>query len=559
MSVLSSYTINSSNFQLNGGFYQDVTVSSASFDQIYLVILANQLDSSNTNRFTAAGTTNQAYSFIINVIDVQNAAYFASPNVVQSLMHIEEPYVVVQNFTISTLNANQSIANYKIETSSTIFPPSSLATQFTVSFTPSLQGIYTLRSSAFSNGATYTIVVNDNGAHAPLSYANLTIPVSSQTNVNAGSTVELTLTLKDTLGNDLSTPGACSLAESYYYSSSDSTKTKVANLVYSNLKLTAPITTAGTFTLVPVLTCVQGENVEFLCEACQVTVLAQTNPSIANSVVRGNNGASTVSVVQGNEFVGILELRDQYGNAIADSSGVSVSSAWIKNAAGTNLVQLANQRLTLTQNFLLFISDPNQISTYLNLIPRTGYYQVEVQISGSTSGTLTAQTFDLVPSDYTAPPIGAGTYNTYYRKAQLINPEGSVRAGTSAILFLQLRTANLVDEDEDKTSDISLLFFEDNNGSAGTSITSEAVCKLESTKWAGANSPGIYFLNFRCTTSTNKWLRLRMGNTDDRNDIYLPMKADSGNLSLVMSDSSLYQDSANRIFNPAVTRVPFTL
>lgn len=77
-------------------------------------------------------------------------------------------------------------------------------------------------------------------------------------------------------------------------------------------------------------------------------MLAQTNPSIANSVVRGNNGASTVSVVQGNEFVGILELRDQYGNAIADSSGVSVSSAWIKNAAGTNLVQLANQRLTLT-------------------------------------------------------------------------------------------------------------------------------------------------------------------------------------------------------------------
>ena len=81
-----------------------------------------------------------------------------------------------------------------------------------------------------------------------------------------------------------------------------------------------------------------------------------------------------------------------------------------------------------------------------------------MQISGAASGTLTAR-FDLVPSDYTAPAIGAGDYSAYYRKAFLINPEGKIKAGTSAVIFLQLKTTNLVDEGQDRTSDISLLFY----------------------------------------------------------------------------------------------------
>lgn len=48
-------------------------------------------------------------------------------------------------------------------------------------------------------------------------------------------------------------------------------------------------------------------------------------------------------------------------------------------------------------------------------------------------------------SDYTAPAIGIGDYDTYYRNAILINPEGRIKAGRSAVLFVQLRTTNLID------------------------------------------------------------------------------------------------------------------
>ena len=37
------------------------------------------------------------------------------------------------------------------------------------------------------------------------------------------------------------------------------------------------------------------------------------------------------------------------------------------------------------------------------------------------------------------------------------------------------------------------------------------------------------------------------------------MKADSDNLSLIMTDTSLYQDATNLIFLPTVTQVPFKL
>lgn len=104
MSVQSGYSVGTSNFVLNGRFYQDVSVSSASFDQIYLVIPTAQLDSQTPTKLAAGGKTSESYSFTVDVVDVQNAAYSAAPNVVKSLIHIEEPQVVLDSLTPSTDN-----------------------------------------------------------------------------------------------------------------------------------------------------------------------------------------------------------------------------------------------------------------------------------------------------------------------------------------------------------------------------------------------------------------------------------------------------------------------
>ncbi len=113
-----------------------------------------------------------------------------------------------------------------------------------------------------------------------------------------------------------------------------------------------------------------------------------------------------------------------------------MSSATIKDAQGSNLVTLVSQRVELTQHFVLFIESTTQLNAYRALKPRTQYYSVSAMVNGQSL----EKAFDLVPSDFTAPPIGDGTYDRFYRKAILINPSGHVKAGDSATLFVQLRT-----------------------------------------------------------------------------------------------------------------------
>lgn len=125
-----------------------------------------------------------------------------------------------------------------------------------------------MQSSAFQTTPKYSITVNGNGPKAELSSAALTSPANSATPVAAGTAVELTLTLADTLGTSLSDPGACTFTESYYYLSSDSSKALVGNLTYANLRLSAAITSAGIFTLEPILSCPGLASSVLECEAC---------------------------------------------------------------------------------------------------------------------------------------------------------------------------------------------------------------------------------------------------------------------------------------------------
>ncbi len=65
-------------------------MESASFDDITLVISPSLLTPS-TETLATEGTVGLAYSFDISVIDIQNQAYQASPNVIKSVLNIEEP------------------------------------------------------------------------------------------------------------------------------------------------------------------------------------------------------------------------------------------------------------------------------------------------------------------------------------------------------------------------------------------------------------------------------------------------------------------------------------
>ena len=124
----------------------------------------------------------------------------------------------------------------------------------------------------------------------------------------------------------------------------------------------------------------------------------------------------------------------------------------------------------------------------------------------------------------------------------------------------QLRSTNLIDDATDRSASITLQFYENANGAATGSNLAGSACSLHQTTWGSAKQPGIYFLDFSCTTATNKWLRLNI-NANDDNDIFLPMKTDTSSLSLSMSGdpATFYSDEASLTFAPAVTSVPFEL